>query len=174
MKKFQKLFVLILMVFTFAFGNVNGQYENAGCEGYKDLIGEWISDPYEIGGISYIDEVKYYMVHNDQYLVLDVTVRETKGKAYTGTAYFSIDGDGNIQGWIFDIRGADMMTTYTGKCEADKITLNSKNPQSSAEGEIRIEGDVIYETWIIHVKAKRNGDNVPFTMDKVYRRKETD
>jgi hypothetical protein len=173
MKKYQKLFVLILMVFTFASGNVNGQYENAGCEGYKDIIGEWISEPYEIGGISYIDEVKYYMVHNDQYLALDVTVREDKGKAYTGTGYFSIDKDGNIQGWIFDVRGADMMTTYTGKCEADKITLYSKNPQSTATGEIRIEDDVIYETWTINLKSK-NGDDISLTMDKVYRRKNTD
>lgn len=174
MKKYQKLFVLLLTVIVFAFGNVNAQDENTGCEGLKDFLGEWISDPYEIGGISYIDEVKSYMVHNDQYLVSDITVREDKGKAYTGTAYFSIDGDGNIQGWIFDVRGADMMTTYTGKCETDKIIINSQNPQSTAEGEIRIEDGVIYETWIIHVKAKRNGDNISLTIDKVYRRKDTE
>jgi len=162
------------MVIAFAFGNVNAQDENAGCEGLKSIIGEWISDPYEMGGISYIDEVKFYMVHNDQYLVSDIIVREDQGKAFTGTAYLSIDEDGNIQGWIFDVKGADMMTTYTGKCEANKILINSKNPQSTAEGEIRIEDDVIYETWVIHVKAKRTGDNVSLTMDKVYRRKNTD
>ena len=173
MKKCSKLLVL-LMVIIFAFGNVYAQDENVGCEGLKDLIGEWISDPYEMGGISYIDEVKCYMVHNDQYMVYDITVREDKGKAYTGTAYFSFDSDGNIQGWIFDVRGANRMTTYTGKCKADKILINSKNTQSTAEGEIRIEGDVIYEKWNIDVKAKRTGDNVSLTMEKVYRRKSTD
>ena len=173
MKKLIKLFIVLLIAFTFAIGNVNAQDDEIGCEGFKDIIGEWVSDPYEIKGVNYVDEMKYYMAHNDQYLVLDVIVKGDRGKPYTGTGYFSFDEDGNIQGWIFDVRGADMLTTYTGKCEADKITLYSKNPQSTATGEIRIEGDVVYETWTINLKSK-NGDDISLTMDKVYRRKNAD
>lgn len=119
---------------------------------FQMAIGEWVAEPYTMMGTKIVSETdNIYMKHNGQFMVVEIEGLDAGGNKYTGTIFNTVDKDGNVKGWSFDVWGVDGMMTYTGKVDGNVITLNGVNPMMT-------------ETRVITLEENKMTHDVDFTM----------
>ena len=138
-----KFFLLAVSIFSFAKVSMAQEMqppppiEN---KAFAMAVGEWAAEPYTMMGNQITSETdKIYMKHNGQFMVVEIDGMDAAGNNYTATIFTTVDKDGNIKGWSFDVWGGDWTMTYTGKAEGNTITLNGTNPMMSETRVITLE-----------------------------------
>lgn len=121
------------------------------------LMGTWKSDPYEIMGGTRTETAVHSMVHNGQYMNIEVTGTDDMNHTYSASIYIACDKDGNLTGWVFDDFGG--IKTLTGKTDKNKITANGTSPNGSDTRTIEINGNTMVQNITFNYKDKNGKEN---------------
>lgn len=115
----------------------------------ESMVGTWISDPYELMGMKFTDEVTQSIILNGQFMKIEVSSKSDVGFNYEGLGIMALSKDGSITGWFFDIFGKNSITTYEGTSTGSMVSIIGKSPTMTEQREIGVDGDVMiqYLTW---------------------------
>jgi hypothetical protein len=121
-------------------------------ETFDMLIGTWESEPHQMMGTNWTDEVTHTMKHNGQYMFIDIGGKDDKGNTYSGTIVIVPGNTGSFTGFGFDDWGG--VTTYTGKADGNKIHVEGKSSWGTEVRDIEIGGKTMTHvaTWTMKDK----------------------
>jgi hypothetical protein len=125
-------------------------------ETMKMLMGTWKSDPYEMMGSKWTETAVHSMVHNGQYMNIEITAVNEKNQTYSASIYITIDKDGKWSGWGFDDWGG--VTTMSGTADKGKITANSTSSYGSETRVIEINGNTMVHNASMTMKGTDGKD----------------
>jgi len=154
-----KLSLLILLTLcsinTFAQGSKPSPLDLS----FFNLIeGTWAGES-EMMGQKVKEELTCRLDHNRQFLFIDLRAsNEDKTYTYSGTGVYGSDTDGNVTSWWFDDYGVKNVSTGTGKTEAMKITLDSKNINHTMNRTLELTGGHLEMKWTSAFKDKDGKD----------------
>ena len=172
MKNFLKLSIFLLLIsFTFqtAFAQDYKKPEPIKSVLLDNMMGVWTAEPYEMMGSTWSDESNQHMMHNGQYLFIDINGKSSKGETYTATVVMVPNKDGSFTGWGFDDWGS--ITNYTGKTLSDnKITVTGTSSWGTETREITIDGDKMTHDITFTMKGQ-DGKDMTMKMTVNYNRK---
>jgi hypothetical protein len=120
------------------------------------MMGTWKSDPYDFFGSKWTDVATHSMKYNGQYMFIDLNGSDDKGHSFTGGVFITADKDGNITGWGFDDWGG--VTTYTGKSDGNKVTVNGKGAMGTETRVITINGNTMVHESSMTMAGKDGKD----------------
>ncbi len=120
------------------------------------MMGTWKSDPYDFFGSKWTDVAAHSMKYNGQYMCIDISATDDKGHSYTGSILITSDKDGNLTGWGFDDWGG--VTTYSGKCDGNKVTVTGKGAMGSETRVITINGSTMVHEESMTMAGKDGKD----------------
>lgn len=124
------------------------------------LMGDWISEPYDMMGMKMVDEINQKMILNGQFMQVDVTARSNSGFNYEAMGIISPNSDGTMSAWFYDVFGKDGMMKYNGTVDGTKITLTGSNDKMSETRIITFEGDKMIHNVTYKIKDE-SGNMMP-------------
>jgi hypothetical protein len=125
-------------------------------ETMKMLMGTWKSDQYEMMGSKWTETAVHSMVHNGQYMQIEINAVNDKNQTYSASIFITSDKDGKWSGWGFDDWGG--VTTMTGTADKGKVTANSTSPLGSEVRNIEINGNTMVHNVSMTMKGMDGKD----------------
>lgn len=116
-------------------------------EFFNESVGTWISDEYEMMGTKWTDETVFNWVLNNQFLEMKSVSNNGTDNKFQTIGYISVDKDGNMKGWFFDIMGLEGVSEFSGKVDGMSATMEGGNTYMKSNGMIKIEGGVMTQTF---------------------------
>lgn len=147
MKTFLTISVLtfILTINSFSQGfKVPPPIEN---EFFNESVGTWVSDEYEMMGMKWTDETTINWVLNNQFLEMKSVSNSNTEMKFNTIGYISVDNDGNLKGWFFDIMGLEGVGEFSGKVDGMSATMEGGNTYMKSKGMIKIEDGVMTQSF---------------------------
>ena len=137
---------------------------------FKSIAGTWISEPYEIMGVKWVDEAEFKWILNNQFLEMEVITKGDNGFNFKSFGILSVDEDGNYKSWGFDEWGPISVSYSEGKVEGNKIKSTGGSQFMKSSTEIVIDGNVTTEVFNYTVKDEQ-GKETPATLNLIYHKK---
>jgi hypothetical protein len=109
----------------------------------NESVGTWISDEYEMMGMSWTDETTFNWVLNNQFLEMRSISNSSTDKKFETIGYISVDKEGNMKGWFFDIMGMDGVGVFKGKVDGMTATMQGGNEYMKSTGTVHLEDGVM-------------------------------
>jgi len=137
-------------------------------QSFFNLIeGSWAGES-EMMGVVVKEELNCHMDHNRQFLFVNLrAATEDKSHTYSGTGVYGSDVDGNVTSWWFDDYGISNVATGSGKIDANKIILDSKNDKRSMNRTLELTGGHLVMKWTSTMKD-RDGKDETMTGETIY------
>jgi len=133
-------------------------------------VGDWVSDEYEFMGMKWTDETTVNWILNNQFLEMKSVSTSDQGFTYEAVSYMTVDNEGNVKAWIYDIFGMQNISEYTGKTEGNTCTMEGGNEYMKSSGTVSIEDNVTTQTMTFTYPDK-DGNPVIQEMTTISRKK---
>lgn len=138
---------------------------------FDKWVGEWKGEN-EYGGKKGKQTVMCKWDLNHQFLVINVkgTFNDIPDALYNGIGYYTLDYKGDVQGYWFDIYGANGISTTHGKITGNKMENNvtAAGYSSTELAEFKSDNEV---SMVIKGTYEVNGQKMPFEHTATYIRK---
>ena len=116
-------------------------------EFFTESVGTWISDEYEMMGTTWTDETTFNWVLNNQFLEMRSVSNSSKDSKLETIGYISVDKEGNMKGWFFDIMGMDGVVEFMGKVDGMTASIEGGNKYMKSTGTLQIEDGVMTQEF---------------------------
>ena len=139
------LLSIILLAFIFAGSSFAQEFNPPPAidnEFANESIGSWVSEEYELMGMKWKEESTINWVLNKQFLEMKSVSTSDKGVKYESIGYMTVDAEGNLKAWFFDIWGMEGVGIYTGKVDGLTGTMEGENDFMKSKSTMVIENGV--------------------------------
>lgn len=170
MKTLLSLFVIVLVFVNISYSQDFQPPPPIDNEYFTLSVGDWVSDEYEFMGMKWTDETTVNWILNNQFLEMKSISTSDQGFKYEAVSYMTVDSEGNIKAWMFDLFGMQNVSEYTGKTDGSTCTMEGGNDYMTSKGTVSIEDNVSTHsmtfTW-----SDKDGNPVTQEMTIVSRKK---
>ncbi len=115
-------------------------------------MGTWVSESYQMMGMTMSDEVTQKMILNGQFMEIDIKGKSENGFSYEGKGIMAPAADGSITGTFYDIFGKDAMTSYTGTAKGSTVYLTGVSNWGTESRDISVDGNTMIQTVTMTMK----------------------
>jgi len=133
-------------------------------------VGEWESDEYEFMGMKWTDVTTANWILNNQFLEMKSVSTSEQGFMYEAVSYMTVDNEGNLKAWMFDLFGIQNVSEYTGKTDGNTCTMEGGNEYMKSTGTVSIEDNVTTQKMTFTYPDKE-GNTVTQEMTIISRKK---
>ena len=167
--------LLLLFVFALLFVNLSYSQEiqlppAIDNEYFTLSVGDWVSDEYEFMGMKWTDETTVNWILNNQFLEMKSVSTSDQGFKYEAVSYMTVDNEGNIKAWMFDLFGMQNVSEYTGKTDSSTCTMEGGNEYMKSTGTVSIEDNVTTQSMTFTYPDKE-GNTITQEMTIISRKK---
>lgn len=138
---------------------------------FDKWVGEWTGEG-DFGGRKQNQMITCKWDLNHQFLSVEVKAKdsETLQEVYSGKGFYTIDKEGNVAGYWFDIFGTEGISLSKGKITGDKMVNSVTAPgyTGTESGEFKSNDEVVLST---NGTYENNGEKMPVQSNRTYKRK---